>query len=460
MAPAQTKTASIPQPPGFIADAVVWLVIYSLYTMQRRLASRVFARVPASVWPLVAWLCGSVCMADTGLVRRVLKKVMPLLEHWLNDVHWSAVPLGAQVGVWCVFTGLCWWYAWRQHADGPVDAPTRARALAYLDGLYRTGFLMEDERAGLRADVQNPAHTRVQLVERVQTRLRAITVCGAGALEDPTCGAMVDVILDRPSSSADRGPPAPVSSGPLQELADVELVGQEEALRVWLVAGDRNPRARYVPFASIRGALKAHFDRRCKKFSADRGLTVGDFDFMRDTVLVRRLLRSDPLEPGLGLRLGQFKKLWRWYYELVAALNSCSSLRTAWNNNLIAGCVDRGKAQTMLGDGAGRILFRFSVEQHSERFALAASYVMPGGAIKHVQVLVRPQQVDRFLVPTEMMDGDGERNFVTKRFAAFQNLFATYTNWKTLVPAGVSVAAGFPTVSSGGGAKTKTMGKK
>lgn len=121
------------------------------------------------------------------------------------------------------------------------------------------------------------------------------------------------------------------------------------------------------------------------------------------------------LDPPGEIALPQFKLLWRWFYGFVAAINSCSLLRVAWDRRLIAGCVDRKGAEALARPREGNVCFRFSKELNTvANFALVASVHSAGGVL-HVPIVVRPQNADRFLVTAKVpvAGQEGRHEFVT-----------------------------------------------
>lgn len=435
---------------------MTYLITLMVILGARRVQGHVLRRIPNVVWPIVAWACATVCFADPPLAKSVAAKFLPFVQQrTFVDSFDAFFALPAWARRWATGTAyvamsaaMCACALWQRQGaarEAPIGGHRKDRALQYVDGLFTAGYLMHDERQALKEDIAGARWTARELADSLRKRLDAISICGAGGMDCDACAGLVRLI-QHPSPDGGGGGgeggrwPAPVVTGPLQELlgngadANAGLVAAEEAFRVWLVASERDPRARYVAYADMSRALQAYFSRWCH---AHRGLDAKDLAFMRAFLQAKLGQQLDP--PG-EIALAQFKLLWQWFYGFVAAINSCSLLRVAWDRRLIAGCVDRKDAEALARPREGNVCFRFSKELNTvANFALVASVHSAGGVL-HVPIVVRPQNADRFLVTAKVpvAGQEGRHEFVTKYFRTFPSLFDTFyrSGWQTFQPAG------------------------
>ena len=423
-----------------VGDAVSYVITAIVILGARRIQGAVFRQIPPVVWTLVCWICATLCFLDPLLATQVAARFLPFINHIFddNDIY---VPVWLKAFAYVATTGACIYFAMYQRAqsqNNTMDSHRKDRALQYVDALFACGYLMHDEKLALKADIANVSLTRQELAASLHKQLDAISICNAGGMDCVPCAGLVKLVK-HPSKNGDDKTlggdgtwPTPPTAGPLQDIFgrdSITLAAAGEAFRVWLVASERDSRAMYVAYDDLSRALQEYFARWCP--NAHRGLVAKDLVFLQDFLQSKLGQRLDP--PG-DISLPQFKVLWRWFYGLVSAINSCSQMRLAWDRGLIAGCVDRSSAEEILRAAPepqeGNVCFRFSTELNTEaNFALVAS-VHRGESVRHVPIVVRPQNADRFLVPVH---GKG-----TEYFKTFSAIFDTFykSGWKTFQPSG------------------------
>jgi hypothetical protein len=380
------------------------------------------------------------------MVRKVLKKVLPFVDHYVGEsIGYMHVPFLAKLALWILMTVLCVWKAWTTKQNGPMDAARRQRAMEILEGLYNTGYLMEDETSQIKQVLNNSTLPRREVASKVVSILRTISIKGNSAEVCVECHSIVDVILSKYNGGtngvADDRWPVPLEQGPLQELEDSSLTRMEESVRVWLRATHRNGKAKYAEFNEIAHEMRAHFNQYCNT-TKKRGMTLKDVEFLKNDLLVGKLKESIS---EAGLKFEQYKYMWQWYCEVVTTLNSDATIKKAWEQHWIAGFVDRSATEKMLKEGGvGSVLFRFSSDRNNKKqFNLCASVLSANGRIVHSLITPRPTLEERFLIPTVNENSEGNLLHVTLRFRTFKDIFLTYKKWKFFQPSGVLIADAF-----------------
>jgi hypothetical protein len=448
----ESNTLNI-QPPDWVGDVIVAVILIAFHQLLRTARSYVYKRMPSWIFPLLFWCVLSFCFLDFLTVRKVLKKVLPFVDHYIGEsLGTTVVPLAAKCMVWMLATVVCAWQAWATKQNGPLDELKRLHAIKMIQGLHNTGYLMEEEFNSLQIILNDHSSPRKDVAQKLLSKLRIICIKGKSADQCPPCKAVVDVVLSTSTSTSTSSTstqknsdetqwPAPIQQGPLQELGDVNLTRMEEAVRVWLKATQRDGKAKFAPFNEVALEIVAHFDKYCNT-KKKRGMTIKDVEFLKNALLIKKL--KERIQPA-GLKFNQYKLMWQWYCEVVATLNSDATIKKAWDNRWIIGFVGRGEAEQMLQKGGdGSVLFRFSSDENNKRqFNLCAS-VLSNERIVHSLITPRPLVEERFLIPTRNKDQDGNLILSVERFKTFKDLFQTYTKWKRFQPSGVLIQKAFP----------------
>lgn len=457
------------QPPDWVGDVIVGVVIIAFHMFLRNLRNVVLRRTPSWIIPLVVWLILSIGFLDFNMVRKVLKKVLPFVDHYVSEsIGYLVVPFLAKLALWILMTVLCVWKAWTTKQNGPMGVARRLRATEILEGLYNTGYLMMDETTKIKQVLNNVTLPRREVASQVVSLLRTISIKGNSADVCVECRSLVKVILSNynggggsggsggssgssGSSSgggthevADDRWPVPLKRGPLQDLGDLNLTRMEESVRVWLRATQRNGKAKYANFNEISCEMILHFNQYCNTTKNGRELTLKDIEFFKNDFLIGKLKENIT---EAGLKLEQYKYMWQWYCEIITTLNSDASLKQAWNEHWIVGFVDRSKTEQILrknGGSVGSVLFRFSSDVNNKKqFNLCASVLSKNDRIVHSLITPRPTLEERFLIPTVNRDNQGHLLHRTLRFKTFKDIFLTYNQWKIFQPSGVLIADAF-----------------
>jgi len=372
------------QPPDWVGDAIAFVVLLSINALLRSVKSHIWKHMPVWIWSFITWVVMTVLFIDLNIIRKVLKKVLPFVDHFLSGISltdkWLLVPLPLKLLLWALLSLGLGWQAWTSTKDGPLGKKQRAHALRMVDGLYNTGYLMQDECVLLKHILNEPLLFKEAVALKLLSCLRTILIKGETADACVPCRALVQVV--RSTGNGEKGGtgdewPAPLTTGPLQELGDVELKQMHEAVRVWLRATQRDGRAKYAALKEINVEIIHHFSRQCH--TAKRKLVKQDVDMMVNSLLVKRL--KEHIGPA-GLKFNQYKMLWQWYCTVVAMvrprcwllapcacshtpffcswfsqINSDATVQKAWDERWVAGFVDRRESEEMLKQsGAGSVL--------------------------------------------------------------------------------------------------------
>ena len=418
-------------PPDWVGDVIVAVILIAFHQVLRSAKLYFLKQVPNWVIPLLLWCILTICFLDFKTVRKVLKKVLPFVDHYIGEssLGSTTLPLFAKCILYVTMTFSCCYQAWTTKQNGPIHEQQRIHGNKLIAGLYNTGYLMKDEASELTDIMNDKELQRKDVSQKLLSKLRIITIKGKSADLCLPCKAIVDVVLT--TSNTDWQ--TPIQQGPLQELGDVNLTRMEEAVRVWLKATQRDGKAKFAPFNDIALEIVAHFNEYCNTKNK-RSLTVQDIEFVRDSLLVQKL--KERIQPA-GLKFDQYKLMWQWYCEIVATLNSDATIKKAWDEHWIKGFVGRTDAEKMLRkDGEGSVLFRFSSAENNKRLFNLCASVLNNDRIIHSLITPRPLVEERFLIPTRNKNKDGTFVPYVERFKTFKDLFQTYTKWIKFSPSG------------------------
>ena len=419
------------QPPDWVGDVIAIVVLIAVNQVLRSARYFLWKRMPSWFNPLLWWSILTILFVDMNIIRKIIKKLMPFVDHYfagsMLTEKWLLIPLPIKILLWCIMTVICLHQAWSSRNSGPISRKQRIRAIEIVNGLYDTGYLMEEECDDIKKILNDQELLRSVVSLKILSKLRTIMIKMKTADLCPPCHSIVDVVL----SSNENDWPLPLNKGPLQELGDVDLKHMNQAVRVWLRATQRDGKAKYVSITEIALELKDHFRRNCN--AKKRELEEKDVHMIINSILKSKL--NEEISDA-GLKFTQYKLLWQWYDTVVAMINSDSTVQKGWDEKWIEGFVSRKETEKMLKEsGEDSVLFRFTSDVNDKKkFNLCASVYNRNGDIVHSLIQPKPLEEVRFLIPTKIGS-----IYKTETFKTFKNIFTTYDTWKIFTPSGVNI---------------------
>ena len=186
------------QPPDWVGDAIAFVVLLSINALLRSVKSHIWKHMPVWIWSFITWVVMTVLFIDLNIIRKVLKKVLPFVDHFLSGVSltdkWLLVPLPLKLLLWALMTLGLGWQAWASIKDGPLGKKQRAHALRMVDGLCNTGYLMQDECVLLKQILDEPSLFKEAVALKILSCLRTIVIKGDTADVCVPCQALVQVV--------------------------------------------------------------------------------------------------------------------------------------------------------------------------------------------------------------------------------------------------------------------------